>query len=129
MQVRTMPELMGRSIEQVRDRRVSKKLDMLGKEHRRLKAEIEATRGELERERHDRADQVRKVEDRARAKEKGRGGSLLRLTAVGVGAYLMGARAGRERYDVIMSKLRTGDGRVMDEVDTSSLRRDPPPAI
>lgn len=125
MQVRTMPELMGRSIGQMRDRKISKKLDTLGKENRRLKAEIDATRGELERERHERVDQVRAVEKRA--KKKGRSGGLFRLAAIGVGAYLMGARAGRERYDMIMSKVRTGDD-AADKMETSALRLDSPPA-
>jgi len=69
---------------------------------RRLRHKLEATHDELEREREARralADVLENIEGRRRSR------GILRLLIVGGAAYLLGSRAGRERYDAVMRKV------------------------
>jgi hypothetical protein len=69
---------------------------------RRLRDKLDSTNEELEREREARralAEVLEKIDHRRRSR------GFLRLVIIGGGAYLLGTRAGRERYDQIMAKV------------------------
>lgn len=68
---------------------------------RRLHEKLDSTNEELEREREARralAEVLEKIDHRRRSR------GFLRLVIIGGAAYLLGSRAGRERYDQIMAK-------------------------
>jgi prefoldin subunit 5 len=69
---------------------------------RRLREKLDSTHEELEREREARralAEVLEKIDHRRRSR------GFLRLVIIGGGAYLLGSRAGRERYDQVMAKV------------------------
>ena len=68
---------------------------------RRLREKLDNTNEELEREREARralAEVLEKIDHRRRSR------GFLRLVIIGGAAYLLGSRAGRERYDQIIAK-------------------------
>jgi hypothetical protein len=73
--------------------------------YRRLDEQVDALRAELEREREarkDQADRLKKIEGLTNPRR----GSMFRWMVIGGGAYLLGAKAGRTRYEQIMAKGR-----------------------
>jgi hypothetical protein len=110
--------------DRVQTRRLETKRDTLDRDNERLRTELRITREELDRERGARDDlmgALKKGEgtvkaDKVKVKTKKRGG-FLRLLIVGGGAYVLGTRAGRERYEQIKSwasdmkdRARSGQG-------------------
>jgi hypothetical protein len=72
---------------------------------RDLDARIERLKGELSAEREAREELASLVKDVGSPKKKV---GLIRLAVIGAAAYILGARAGRQRYQQIMLKLREG---------------------
>jgi DNA-binding MarR family transcriptional regulator len=110
--------------DRARDRMMESRLDTMDRENDRLKHEVRMLRDDLQEERGSlqraldalRRDEHVTVETKA-PKRRGR---ILRLIAVGGGAYLLGAKAGRERYDQIVDKAKS--------LKTSTPTRDETPA-
>jgi hypothetical protein len=118
--------------DRVQTRRLETKRDTLDRDNERLRTELRITREELDRERGARDDlmgALKKGEgtvkaDKVKVKTKKRGG-FLRLLIVGGGAYVLGTRAGRERYEQIKTwasdmKGRVGSGQGEDEWSSMS---------
>jgi hypothetical protein len=118
--------------DRVQTRRLETKRDTLDRDNERLRTELRITREELDRERGARDDlmgALKKGEgtvkaDKVKVKTKKRGG-FLRLLIVGGGAYVLGTRAGRERYEQIKTwasdmKDRVGSGQGEDEWSSMS---------
>lgn len=84
---------------QARDRWWRSRLERLERRNERLSEEVGRMRDELDRERALRAEATR-APARTRARPS-RGRRLLRAAVIGVGAYLLGARAGNERYETV----------------------------
>jgi hypothetical protein len=110
--------------DRVQTRRLETKRDTLDRDNERLRTELRITREELDRERGARDDLVGALKkgegtvkaDKVKVKTKKRGG-FLRLLIVGGGAYVLGTRAGRERYEQIKTwasdmkdRVRSGQG-------------------
>jgi hypothetical protein len=86
----------------LRERRLRMKAESLDEQNREMKTEVRALRDELDRERDARAqvlDALQHVKPE-KVTVKRRGG-MLRLIVIGGTAYVLGARAGRERYEEI----------------------------
>jgi hypothetical protein len=86
---------------------------------RRLREKLDTTNEELEREREARralAEVLEKIEGRRRSR------GFLRLLIIGGGAYLLGSRAGRERYEAIMSKAGELRGSLMEQMQGARSR-------
>lgn len=98
-----MTSKMAELAERVRTRREVSKMEDLDRDNDRLRLELRSVRSELDRDRDERDDlldalkssRVQKV-----VKKKRRG--LLSMLVVGAGAYILGAKAGRERYEAIL---------------------------
>ncbi|MGE5226761.1 MAG: hypothetical protein ACM3OO_07780 [Planctomycetaceae bacterium] len=92
-----------------RERMMDTRLDRTDRENERLRTQAAMLREELGRERATEAD----LRETLRASAKGRtvkvrrGNGRLRMLLVVAGAYVLGAKAGRERYEQIMSWLDT----------------------
>jgi hypothetical protein len=81
---------------------------------RRLREKLDNTNEELEREREARralAEVLEKIDHRRRSR------GFLRLVIIGGAAYLLGSRAGRERYDQIMAKAGEARQALMQRMD------------
>jgi hypothetical protein len=94
--------------DRVQTRRLESKRDTLDRDNERLRTELRSIKHELDRERSARdelLDALKKGEgsvkaDKVKVKTKKRGG-FLRLLVIGGGAYVLGTRAGHERYEQI----------------------------
>lgn len=98
--------------ERTRDRMVESRMDKIDRENERLKGEVRALREGLAEERNafQRALAASSKRDTVTIKRPRRF-RLLRTAVIGGGAYLLGTRAGRERYDQIVNAMRsTKDG-------------------
>ena len=94
----------GEMTDRVRERRMEGRVDDLDRENLKLKTEVRELRGELDHERSMLEDALQGLRERPTptvVKKKRRGG-LIRTAVIGGGAYLLGTRAGRERYDQIV---------------------------
>lgn len=97
--------------DRAKDRMMERRIDKVDRENDRLQHEVRMLRDDLQEERGalQRAldalarDEHVTVETDGRAR---RGRTLLRLVVIGGGAYLLGARAGRQRYDQIVDKAK-----------------------
>ena len=90
--------------EGIRDERAALRERSMDWRQRRLQHKMEALHGELEREREARralADAMGSIGGRTK-----RSRGFLRLVLIGGGAYILGTRAGRERYDQMVGWFR-----------------------
>lgn len=108
--------------DRARERRTESRLDKVDRENDRLKSEVKLLREDLHEERgslEHALDALNKRET-VTVKTKPRRGRLLRAAVIGGGAYLLGTRAGRERYDQIMDKAKSLTNRAQSNLNTSS---------
>ena len=113
-----MTSKMAELAERVRTRREVSKMEDLRRDNDRLQLELRTVRSELDRDRDERSDlldalkssRVQKV-----VKKKRRG--LLSVLVVGTGAYILGAKAGRERSGEILEGARALRKRVRVRTD------------
>jgi len=87
--------------DQVRQHRADEKLDHLQRENLRLETESRMLRGERDDERGELARLMDSLERSSQVRSKHRLRRLVTLGGVAVAGYVMGAKAGRERYDDI----------------------------
>ena len=92
--------------ERAKDHRTASRMEKLDRDNERLRAQVELLRDDLS-------------EERSILKEASKGLSVasrrrrvktthpLRMIVIAGGAYLLGSKAGRERYEQIMTKVRS----------------------
>ncbi len=88
--------------EGIRDERAAMRERSMDWRQRRLQHKLEALHDELDREREAR----RALTDAMSGKSRTRGRGLVRVLLIGGGAYILGTRAGRERYDQMTGWIR-----------------------
>jgi septal ring factor EnvC (AmiA/AmiB activator) len=97
--------------DRARERITESRLDKFDRENDRLKHEVRMLREDLREERGslERALDALKRDEHVtvHTKTPKRRGRLLRTIVIGGGAYVLGTRAGRERYDQIVEKVRS----------------------
>jgi hypothetical protein len=86
-------------------RRAERQMKGMDRQRERLEQEVGVLRAELAEERDARRDLASHLDGLKVTKGKRRVG-LVRMLAIGGGAYVLGARAGRGRYEEIMRKGR-----------------------
>jgi hypothetical protein len=115
--------------EGIRDERAAMRERSMDWRQRRLQHKLDALHDELDREREAR----RALTDAMGGKSRGtRGRGIVRVLLIGGGAYILGTRAGRERYDQmtgwirdVRDRAKTTGKAVQDEaVQTASQVRD-----
>ncbi len=113
-----MAERMGDLGDRARERMTETRLDKMDRENDRLKHEVRLLREDLHEER---GSLSRALDALARnehvtveTKTPRRRGRIVRTLVIGGGAYVLGTRAGRERYDQIVGKLRAMRSSVQD---------------
>jgi hypothetical protein len=93
--------------DRMRSRMTEARLGNLDRDNVRLRGEISVLRSELDHERSEREELRGLLRARPKTvKVRGRR-PLLRVVVIGAGAYVLGARAGRERYEEILGWARS----------------------
>jgi hypothetical protein len=107
----------------------SARLDRMDRENDQLRTEIGSLRSLLDREHHEREELLESVKRKPAVVVKKKKSSVLRALVVGIGAYIVGARAGRERYEQIVGWFRGLRSEVSSSaVAVASVSTDPPPS-
>ena len=109
--------------EKARERRMETRLDKVDRENDRLKGEVKLLRDDLHEERgslQHALDALKAQETVTVVKKPRRTSRLLRTAVIGGGAYLLGTRAGRERYDQIMARVNSAKSGVKDRMGQGS---------
>jgi len=96
----------GGLMDRARERRTASKLASLDAENDRLETEVRTLREQLDAERDELRSALTSKPAKTKIKVKRRGG-LIRTAVVAGGAYVLGAKAGRERYDQLRSWVRS----------------------
>ena len=108
--------------DRARERKMETRIDKVDRENDRLKHEVRMLRDDLQEERGalERALDALKRDEHVTVTTKApkRRGRILKAIAIGGGAYLLGARAGRERYDQVMGKVRDLSASMQDRAGT-----------
>lgn len=100
--------------DRMRSRMTEARLGNMDRDNVRLRGEVAVLRSELDHERSEREEMRDLLRARPKTvKVRGRR-PLLRVVVIGAGAYVLGARAGRERYDEILAWARSLRDRVQD---------------
>lgn len=89
--------------DRLQEKRLHGRVDELGKENTRLRAQVDMLSSDLKHEREEHEELVDLLKTRPSketVKVKRRGGTL-RVLAIGGAAYVLGAKAGKERYEQI----------------------------
>jgi hypothetical protein len=86
-------------------RRSERKLDELGRENAQLSAELKVTKQDLAEYRRALHDAIDGIRTASKPSEHRMGGRLIRTAFLAGGAYVLGTRAGRQRYEQITSWL------------------------
>ena len=118
-----MAERMGDLGDRARERMTETRLDKMDRENDRLKHEVRLLREDLHEERGSLARALdalgRNEHITVETKAPKRRGRIVRTIVIGGGAYLLGTRAGRERYDQIVEKMRAMKSSVQDRQRSS----------
>jgi hypothetical protein len=85
----------------VRERVIHSRMEKLGRENERLRTEVGLLRGGLREERGALNEAVKGLEARIVTTKEGRAPHLIRALVIAAGAYVLGTRDGRERYEQI----------------------------
>ena len=95
----TLTDRMSDIGDRMRERKTTGKIEHLDEENDRLRMELSSLRSLLDRERDDRNEILDALKGKPQTVVKKKRGGLLRMIVIGGGAYVLGARAGRERYN------------------------------
>jgi hypothetical protein len=115
----TMTKRIDDLTDRVRERRTTTKIQDLDRENHELRTEMRSLRAELDRQRSDRDELMDALKARRVTRVTKKRGGLVRTVVVGGGAYLLGAKAGRERYEQAMEwfhKMRNRGEDAMEDV-------------
>jgi hypothetical protein len=102
----TMTDRLGDIGGKLRERRTNSRIDHLDEENQRLRTELRSMRSTLDRERSDREEILDALKGKPKTVVKKKRGGLVRMAVIGGGAYVLGSRAGRERYEQIVAWAR-----------------------
>ncbi|HEV8565203.1 MAG TPA: hypothetical protein VGR41_09825 [Actinomycetota bacterium] len=92
---------LGDVTDRIQEKRLHAKVEDLSEENVRLRAQVDMLSGDLKHERDEHEQLVDLLKARpSKVKVKRRGG-ILRVIAIGGAAYVLGAKAGKERYESI----------------------------
>jgi len=111
----------GGLVDRARERRTTSKLASLDAENDRLETEVRTLREQLDAERDELRQALKAVPSKTKVKVKRRGGIVRTVVFAGT-AYVLGAKAGRERYEQMKTwfqNMRNGSGSSRDAWDPS----------
>ncbi|MDP9299603.1 MAG: argininosuccinate synthase [Actinomycetota bacterium] len=118
-----MNRILGDRAGRMRERLLSARLGNLDRQNERLRNEVSALHSRLDHEREGHAE----LRDALRSKPKEvkvRKSGFVRVVLIGGGAYLLGAHAGRERYDEVLRWARSLPDRMRRSADDVATQVD-----
>ncbi|MEO8424908.1 MAG: hypothetical protein ABI595_13490 [Actinomycetota bacterium] len=92
--------------DRARERVMHSRVEKLDRDNERLRTEVGLLRGDLEEERSSFKDALKALDARAATSNNGRRPHLFRTLVIAGGAYVLGTRDGRERYNQIVRRVR-----------------------
>jgi hypothetical protein len=99
-----------------RERMTRTKMDRLDRDNDRLRSQIAVLREDLHAERDELKEALEALNKRSTAPVKRRRKPrILRTAAIAAGAYVLGTRAGRERYEQLVERVRSIRGSLVGE--------------
>lgn len=101
----------------LRERRSTSKIEHLDDENERLRMELRSMKSMLDQERSEREDILGALKGRPKTVVKKKRGGLIRMVVIGGGAYVLGTRAGRSRYEQIVEWAKSMKDRGRDTAD------------
>ncbi len=107
--------------DQVRQHRLEDRLDRVERENLRLKTESRTLRDELQDDRRQIAKRLSAIQ-RVAAPRRHRLRRLVTLATFVGGSYVLGAKAGRERYEELRAALGRATGKIRDTADDLGSR-------
>lgn len=113
----TMTDRLGDVGDRLRERRSNSKVEHLDRENDRLRVELRSARSLLDQERSDRDEILDALKGRPKTVVKKKRGGLIRMVVIGGGAYVLGTRAGRARYEQIVDWAKRMKDRGRDATD------------
>jgi UDP-N-acetylmuramyl tripeptide synthase len=93
--------------DRARERLVHSRMEKLDRDNERLRTEVSLLRGDLDAERISLKDALKGLDARNVTVKESRKPRLIRALVIAGSAYVLGARAGHERYDQIVRKSRS----------------------
>jgi hypothetical protein len=118
-----MNRILGDRTGRMRERLLSARLGNLDRQNERLRNEVSVLHSQLDHEREEHEE----LRDALRAKPKEvkvRKSGFVRVVLIGGGAYLLGAHAGRERYDEVLRWARSTRDRLRGTAEDVAMQVD-----
>jgi hypothetical protein len=92
--------------DRARDRMAHRRIDKLERDNDRLRGEVATLQDDLHEERDTLREALKGLRDGRGSRRDRRRPHVVRTVIVAAGAYVLGARAGRERYERIVDRAR-----------------------
>jgi len=121
-----MRDVMRQMRERAKERREVARMESLDQQNVRLRDEVSHLRTRLEDDRSEMEDLKDALKSSPKVVTVKKRTGLLRLAVVGGAAYLLGTRAGRERYDRFMDRMRSMRSKMMRSADEALDAERPP---
>jgi len=102
--------------ERARARSAQTRMDKLGRENAQLRSEVELLRDDLDHERDALDGAMKRLAAGSKRGARRAKPKLLRTILIAGGAYVLGARAGRERYDQITAAAGQATDRIRQQI-------------
>ncbi|HEY7668730.1 MAG TPA: hypothetical protein VIE12_11495 [Actinomycetota bacterium] len=110
--------------DRAKERMTHARMEKLDRDNERLRGELAALRDDLEQERGTLKDALRSLGDERQAPpRRSRRPRVVRAVVIAAGAYVLGTRAGRERYDQIVARMRSIREGLRDRSDGDASER------
>jgi hypothetical protein len=119
----SMNRILGDRTGRMRERLLSARLGNLDRQNERLRNEVSVLHSQLDHEREEHEE----LRDALRSKPKEvkvRKSGFVRVVLIGGGAYLLGAHAGRERYDEVLRWARSMRDRMRGTAEDLAMQVD-----
>jgi len=125
----SMAERVSELGDRARERKMESRLDKLDRENDRLRQEVRLLKDDLHEERgslQQALDALKRDEHvTVQTKAPKRRSRIMRTIVIGGGAYVLGTRAGRERYDQIVEKTRSLGSKAQGRMNRGSSSESP----
>jgi len=112
----TITEKVERLGERAKGRIASSRMDKLDRDNERLRTQVEVLRDGLDEERATLKDALKSLSSTGAKMPAAttRSPRVIRTLIIAGGAYLLGSKAGRERYDEVVARMRSLTGTIRD---------------
>jgi hypothetical protein len=113
----TITDTVDRLGARAKERIASSRMDKLDRDNERLRAQVDVLRDGLDEERATLKDAIKSLSSRSKVPATTtRSPRVIRTLIIAGGAYLLGSKAGRERYEEIVARMRSLTATIRDRI-------------